>query len=129
MDSHVRIFATLSIIFGICSGVATCLILAIFGGPGALWTWAEASGGFGLIATATVLLHLAVSVPVMIGGIFLLGFHEWARYFMVVLCAINLLNPPFGTLLGAYGLWVLMTPETEPLFLDRVLRRHYRPPP
>jgi hypothetical protein len=34
-----------------------------------------------------------------------------------------MLNLPFGTLLGVYGLWVLFQPETEPLFLDPHFRK------
>ena len=30
--------------------------------------------------------------------------------------ALNILNLPVGSILGCYGLWVLLTPETDPLF-------------
>jgi len=36
-----------------------------------------------------------------------------------VLCAINLLHVPLGTILGLYGFWVLLKPETEALFVQR----------
>ena len=39
---------------------------------------------------------------------------------MIVLSAINLINIPFGTVLGIYGLWVLLTRETELLFREAV---------
>ena len=35
---------------------------------------------------------------------------------LIVLAAINLINIPLGTILGAYGLWVLLNKETERLF-------------
>jgi hypothetical protein len=100
------------------------IALASFGGIGRLWDSAEASGGFGLLVTSSVLFHLAVALPLVVGGIFLLRFTQVARYIMVVVCAVNLLNPPFGSILGGYGLWVLMMPETEPLFTDPLLRRN-----
>jgi hypothetical protein len=130
MEHHVRLLATLSIVFGVFSGVAGLLTLAYFEGFRPLWDYAEASGGMGLLATGTVLFHLLLSVPMIFGGIFLRRFVEWARYVMVFLCAVNLLNLPLGSVLGAYGLWVLMMPETEPLFLDPVVRRNraLRPP-
>ena len=31
-------------------------------------------------------------------------------------CRLNLINFPFGTVLGIYGLWVLLNKETERLF-------------
>jgi hypothetical protein len=37
-----------------------------------------------------------------------------------VLSAINLINIPIGTVVGIYGLWVLLTKETERLFLPAV---------
>ena len=35
------------------------------------------------------------------------------------LCALNLINFPAGTMLGIYGLWVLLSKETERLFDSR----------
>jgi hypothetical protein len=37
----------------------------------------------------------------------------------IVLSAIELLHVPFGTALGIYGLWVLLSPPTEELFRDQ----------
>jgi hypothetical protein len=37
-----------------------------------------------------------------------------------VLSALNLISIPFGTLLGIYGLWVLLNKETEALFASPV---------
>jgi hypothetical protein len=126
MDRHVRTLARLSIVFGVFGAAAASVALAMFGGLGPLWDWGQASGGIGLLAAGTVLFHLFIALPMILGGIFLFRFFEWARYFMVVLYAINLLNPPFGSVLGGYGLWVLLMPETEPLFRDPVVRRKYR---
>ena len=35
---------------------------------------------------------------------------------MIVLSALHLINIPFGTVLAVYGLWVLLSKETESLF-------------
>ena len=67
-----------------------------------------AVGVFGLIAL--------LSIPGLAVGIGLVKFKEWARILGLVLSALNLLNVPFGTILGGYGLWVLLNKETEPLF-------------
>ena len=37
---------------------------------------------------------------------------SWARIYTLVLCALGLINIPFGTLIGIYGIWVLMQDET-----------------
>jgi len=38
---------------------------------------------------------------------------EWARMLAVVLAFISLLNVPFGTLLGIYTIWALLSPGAE----------------
>ena len=57
-----------------------------------------------------------ISLPGLITGIGLLKYQSWARIVGIVLAAINLINIPFGTALGIYGLWVLLNKQTEPLF-------------
>ena len=39
-----------------------------------------------------------------------------ARILTIVLSVLNLIIIPFGTLLGIYGLWVLLSQNTAPLF-------------
>jgi hypothetical protein len=69
-----------------------------------------------MAGTALVVFLLAISLPGLITGIGLLKFQPWARIVGIVLAAINLINIPLGTILGAYGLWVLLNKETERLF-------------
>jgi len=35
---------------------------------------------------------------------------------VIVLSALDLIHIPFGTVLGIYGFWVLLNPETEAMF-------------
>src|SRR5512133_837930 len=69
-----------------------------------------------------------VSIPVMIasvsslgliGGIGLLSYQAWARYVVIIVAALGLLNIPIGTLKGVYSLWVLMQDETVKMFEKR----------
>jgi hypothetical protein len=61
-----------------------------------------------------------------VGGVFLLtgligliagwGLYErrpWARLLAIVLAFFNVLNPPFGTAIGIYTLWVLLPAASE----------------
>ena len=41
------------------------------------------------------------------GGI--MNFRPWARTWGIVLSAFELIHVPFGTILGIYGLWVLLS--------------------
>jgi len=41
---------------------------------------------------------------------------------MIVLSALNLINIPIWTLLGIYGLWVLLSKETELMLRELATR-------
>lgn len=43
----------------------------------------------------------------------LLNRESWARVLTIVLSFLALFNIPFGTMLGIYGLWVLLPAESE----------------
>ncbi|MGE3274749.1 MAG: hypothetical protein AB7O67_06535 [Vicinamibacterales bacterium] len=47
----------------------------------------------------------------------------WARLFGLGLAFVNLVLIPFGTALGAYALWVLLTDEGRRLFADGIDER------
>lgn len=61
-----------------------------------------------------MIIILLLSVSGIIAGVGLLKFYP--RILTIVLSALNLLNIPIGTALGVYGLWVLLSPQAEPLF-------------
>ncbi len=52
----------------------------------------------------------------MIIGIGLVQFRSWARIGGLVLSILDLIWIPFGTILGVYGLWVLLSKDTERAF-------------
>jgi hypothetical protein len=56
------------------------------------------------------------ALPGLVTGYGLLQRKPWARIVGIVLSAINLINIPIGTVIGVYGLWVLLSKDTEPLF-------------
>src|SRR5258706_13008313 len=70
----------------------------------------------GIAGTALVAFLGIFSLPSLITGYGLLNYKPWARIVGIVLSAISLIFIPFGTIVGAYGLWVLLTKETEQLF-------------
>jgi hypothetical protein len=118
MDIHVRRLGSISIIFGVVSLVVGLLLLVVYGGPrGLYYSFTDTVMGF--LVSAATLFHLLLSIPCIIGGVAVRNYSEWSRSLMIVACALNILNPPLGSMLGAYGLWVLLTPETDPLFSDR----------
>lgn len=124
MRDHVRILGILYLVFGGLGLLAALLILLLFGGiAGLVGVFSHepearvAIPVLGLIGAALFSLLALLSVPGIIAGAGLLKFRPWARMLTIVLSAINLLNVPFGTALGIYGLWVLLQRQTEELFV------------
>ena len=128
MELHVKILAVFHIVFGLIGLMAALAILIVFGGAAGAAGFAAANEPdawlavpiLSIIGSVLMLIALTLSVPGIIGGWGLLQRRGWARILMIVLSAINLINIPFGTLLGIYGLWVLLTRETELLFRETV---------
>ena len=59
---------------------------------------------------------LIISAPGIIGGFGILKKYSWARVLVLILGALNLLNIPFGTMLGVYTFWVLLNEDVAKEF-------------
>ena len=126
MELHVKILAVFHIVFGLLGLVAALAILIVFGGMASVVGFAAGSEPdawlavpiLGIVGSVLMLIALALSIPGIIGGWGLLKSKSWARILMIVLSALNLINIPIGTLLGIYGLWVLLSRDTELLFRE-----------
>jgi hypothetical protein len=125
MTTHVKVLGVLYIALsalGICAALFVGLAFGTASGVVAANADADAAVALpiiGLAGTALTAFLLAISLPGLIAGIGLLSYKPWARIVTIVLSAINLINIPFGTILGIYGLWVLLNKETEGLFSGR----------
>jgi hypothetical protein len=127
MTTHVKVLGVLYIVLsglGVCAalfmGLALGAASGIVGQAASPEDAAVALPIIGVAGSALVIFILALSLPGLITGIGLLKFQSWARILGIVLSAINLINIPFGTALGIYGLWVLLSKDTEPLFAPGV---------
>jgi hypothetical protein len=115
MDTHVRNLGRLNIAFGLIGGIAALASLVAAGGIAGIYRYFDAPMA-GAIVSFLVVLQLLTSLPSVLAGFFVIRYHNWARALLIVTSALNALNPPVGTVLGAYGLWVLLSQEIEPLF-------------
>ena len=99
MELHVKVLAVLYIAYGAFGSVLSLLMLFVFGDV------------TGLVDLAAVEESEALLTVPIIGviGTFIIGF-------MLALSVLGLVNLPFGTALGAYGLWVLLSKATGPVF-------------
>lgn len=59
---------------------------------------------------------LVISAPGIIGGYGILKKYFWARILVLILGAFNLLNIPFGTILGVYTFWGLLDEDVAKEF-------------
>lgn len=123
MATHVKVLAVLYLVFsGLFLLTALLIMLAMGGAATAVGTAAPAEDAaialpiIGVTGTALVAFFLVLAIPGLLTGWGLLNFRPWARILGIVISAINLINFPFGTVLGIYGLWVLLSSGTEPLF-------------
>jgi hypothetical protein len=122
MTTHVKVLGVLYIALSsltLCAALFLALAVGTASGIVAANANADAAVALPIIGaagSALVIFLVAIALPGIITGIGLLKYKPWARIVGIVLAAINLINIPFGTALGAYGLWVLLNKETERMF-------------
>jgi hypothetical protein len=123
MEQHVKILGVLHIVFGSLGIMLALGMLALFGGIAGIIGASDYSGDahisipiVGGIAALVFFVLLVLSLPSLIAGVGLLQFRPWARILTIVLSVLELIHVPFGTALGIYGLWVLLSQGSERLF-------------
>lgn len=122
MRTHVKVLGVLQLVFG---GFGLLIALGMGMGFSILGAFVGASGDpdaqvggavLGLLGAAAAGLFGVCGALGVACGIGLLMFKSWARILGIVFCALSLIEFPFGTVIGIYGLWVLFNKETEALF-------------
>ncbi len=123
MQLHVKVLGVLYLAVSAFFLIgAMFLILAAGGAAGIVGAAAEPDDAaiaipiIGIAGTALAMFLTVFALPGLVTGYGLLQRKPWARIVGIVLSAINLINIPIGTVIGLYGLWVLLSKDTEPLF-------------
>ncbi|MBZ5594124.1 MAG: hypothetical protein LAP39_17930 [Acidobacteriia bacterium] len=123
MTEHVKILGILHVVYGMLGVLAGIIVMLVFGGLAGLVSVADHSRDakvaipiLGGIGAFVFVLLLVLSLPGIIAGFGLIELQPWARMLTIVLSALELMSVPFGTALGIYGLWVLLSPGGEQLF-------------
>lgn len=119
METHVKLLGWFYIGLGILGLFFALLLFTILFGAGLISGEGEAMAVTAIVGTVLGGCLSLVSIPGVICGIGLLQRKAWARVLVLVLGCINLVNFPLGTALGIYTLWVLINPDTEPIFTGR----------
>jgi hypothetical protein len=123
VQTHVKVLGVLYLAVGGCMLIGALFLAMTMGGvAGIVGASADPEDAaiavpiLGIAGTALAGFFGIFSLPSLITGYGLLNFKPWARIVGIVLSAISLIVIPFGTIVGAYGLWVLLSKETERLF-------------
>jgi hypothetical protein len=126
MESHVTLLTLLTRLWGALSVLVGVSML--FLGTGALAELGNpATSSLAVAAGVAGITFLLLALCALAWG----GVHLWAaalmdrrrsrgRMVMVALGVCNLVLLPFGTALGGYAIWVLMSPATRRLFEHHV---------
>ena len=109
---HVKVLGILWIIYSALRLIPG-LALLVFGHARFPFMLSPFPGGFhGLVGPLLSMLGLTFSVLAIagiIGGLGILSYHSGARVLIIVLACLSLIHFPFGTALGIYTLWVLLS--------------------
>jgi hypothetical protein len=125
MKSHVDFLGLLFIVWGLLTVVIGLSTLALGVGAVALITSANRTGGGEVAAgitaaafTTLALIAMAWGAAHVIVGLPLRRLTPWSRLIALMLGSVDLLLLPYGTALGVYALWALLTEDGKKLFLD-----------
>ena len=123
MKSHVDFVGVLFIVWGLMTVLVGVSTLALGVGAVALNTSASRGGGgqfaAGLTAAAfTALACIAIlwGTAHVVVGVRLRRHTPWSRLMALMLGSVDLLLLPYGTALGVYTIWVLLTEDAKKLF-------------
>lgn len=116
MEKHLTAVGALCIGLSVLGMIIGAFVFILLAGIGIVTHDDEATIILLTVGTVIGFFLLILSVPGIIGGIGIFKRKEWARILVLVLSAIQLLNIPIGTAIGAYSIWVLVQKETILLF-------------
>jgi hypothetical protein len=122
VDRHVRLLGILATLWGALATLVGVSMLLLSAGALAI-LWGPEGETVAFPAGVTAAVFAAIGVFSLLWGVA----HVWAamllrrraafgRMLMLGLAVVNLLVFPFGTGLGAYALWILVTNEGRRLF-------------
>lgn len=128
MARHVQLLGMLLVIWGIVSfglyvlAVIAAGTVAVFLGKLLGISLGQTAALPALVAGLGAVLSLA-SLLAIIAGAGVVQYRDWARILALVVCALAVVRPPLGTVIGVYGLWVLLSQEGEQHYRQEAARR------
>jgi hypothetical protein len=122
MTKVYAVFAWLSALLAILVG------LAIFtGGELATSLDTATDNTFSSLGRTAAIVLLVIAFVETLVGIGLWTHQSWSRVGIIIICALNLLNFPLGTLIGLFGIYLFgFNNDVRELFTDRTTVRRAR---
>ena len=115
MRDHLKVLGWLYVVTGAFTLLLAVLFGAIFGFGALFAARGEEAAILGGIGAVILLFISLMSLPAIVLGWGLLTWKPWSRVLGIVLSVLHLASFPVGTMIGAYGLWVLLNDESRRL--------------
>ena len=116
VQDHVRLLGVLWMAMGALNAVGGVILIIVANTIFARYHYSAGGGGAAFLHPLLTFLGIFVlleAVASFAGGWGLLQREPWARVLALVVGFLSLFNPPFGTALGIYTLWVLLPAQAE----------------
>lgn len=114
MRDHIKVLGWLHVLGGVVMLLLGFFFGSLFGVAGLFAEGRDAVILGGIGAVFAIFIGV-LGVPSLLCGWGLLTYRRWARVLGIVLSILHVPNFPLGTLLGGYGLWVLMNDDARRL--------------
>lgn len=114
MRDHIKVLGWLHVLGGVVMLLLGFFFGSLFGVAGLSAEGRDAVilGGIG---AAFAIFIGVLGLPSLVCGWGLLTYRRWSRVLGIVLSILHVPNFPLGTLLGGYGLWVLLNDDARRL--------------
>jgi len=113
VEQHVRLLGILWIAYALFHALGGCILLIISHTIFGPYSSGDHPAFLHPLLSGIAFFLLLKGGVSLIAGFGLLERQSWGRPLVLVMAFIALLSVPFGTALGVYTLWVLMSPQAD----------------
>ena len=113
VEQHVRLLGILWIAYALFHALGGCILLIVSHTILGPFSSGEHPAFLHPLLTGIALFLLLKAGASLVAGFGLLERQGWGRPLALVMAFIALISVPFGTALGVYTLWVLMSPQAD----------------
>ncbi|MBN1163112.1 MAG: hypothetical protein JXB45_00900 [Candidatus Krumholzibacteriota bacterium] len=123
MERDITILGTIHIAWGALGMIGSIILFITIAGAGVISGDYHAMRTTELVASCIAFPLFILSIPGILGGIGLLRYTQWGRILLIIVGFINLLNIPFGTILGIFTVNFLLSGRKSQWYASRSRER------